>query len=192
VPLARGPDDEGIGGAVAAPAGGTAPVLPRRRAVALMIAFTGLGTANLAGCGFTLRGSVDLPFRRIALTGFAPRSPLGEELRRTLSAQVEVVPTPAQAEVVFQVLNEARERSVAASTAFGQVRELQLRVRLQFRVTAPDGRELATASELLQQRDLSYAEEVALGKDQEEAELFREMQSDVVAQVLRRLAALRP
>jgi LPS-assembly lipoprotein len=156
-----------------------------------MAGLAGTGALGLAGCGFALRGSVALPFRRIALTGFAPRSPLGEELRRALIPLVEVVNAPAQAEVVFQVLKEARERSVAASTAFGQVRELQLRVRLEFRVTAPDGREIAPPAELLQQRDLSYAEEAALGKDQEEAELFREMQSDVVAQVLRRLAALR-
>ena len=191
MPLLRGVlgDDTCVG--VAAPAG-RAHARPVTRRSALALALAGMGMTGLAGCGFTLRGSVDLPFRRLALTGFAPRSPLGEELRRTLAAQVEVVPTPAQAEVVFQVLKEARERSVAASTAFGQVRELQLRVRLQFRVTASDGRELAAPSELLQQRDLSYGEEAALGKDQEEAELFREMQSDVVAQVLRRLAALRP
>ena len=39
-------------------------------------------------------------------------------------------------------------------------------------------------------RDLSYSETAALAKQHEEAELFREMQSDIVAQVLRRLAAI--
>jgi LPS-assembly lipoprotein len=39
-------------------------------------------------------------------------------------------------------------------------------------------------------RDLSYSETAALAKEFEEATLYGEMQSDVVAQVLRRLAAV--
>jgi len=37
---------------------------------------------------------------------------------------------------------------------------------------------------------MTYSEGVALAKEQEEAMLFRAMQSDIVAQVMRRLAAL--
>ena len=39
-------------------------------------------------------------------------------------------------------------------------------------------------------RTAGYSETAALAKEHEEAELFREMQSDIVAQVLRRLAAV--
>jgi LPS-assembly lipoprotein len=70
------------------------------------------------------------------------------------------------------------------------VRELQLRVKFDFQVQTPGGRELIPRAELLLQRDLSYRETAALAKEQEEAELFREMQSDVVRQVLRRLASI--
>ena len=37
---------------------------------------------------------------------------------------------------------------------------------------------------------MSYTESAALGKEQEEATLYRAMQTDIVAQVLRRLAAV--
>ena len=37
---------------------------------------------------------------------------------------------------------------------------------------------------------MSYTEKSALAKEQEEAELFRAMQGDIVAQVMRRLAAI--
>jgi len=50
---------------------------------------------------------------------------------------------------------------------------------------------LIAPDELLLKRDLSYTETAALAKELEEAELYREMQSDVVALVLRRLAAVR-
>jgi len=147
-----------------------------------------LGSGLLAACGFQLRGSVDLPFSRIALEGFAPRSPLAEELRRTLSQRAEVVATPAQAQVVLHALIDRRERGVVATTTASQVRELQLRVRLEFRLTTPGGRELIPATELLMTRDMSYSETVALAKEYEELQLLRDMQSDIVGQVMRRLA----
>ena len=155
----------------------------------LLVAFMG---AAAAGCGFQLRRAPELHFRTIALTGFRPRSPLAEELRLQLdsSPTTKVVDAAAQAQVVFEALLDARERSVVGSTAAGQVRELQLRTRLQFRLRTPAGRELIPATELVLARDMNYSEELALAKEQEEALLFRTMQSDIVAQVMRRLAAV--
>lgn len=150
------------------------------------------GTAALlAGCGFELKRAPDLPFRSIALTGFAPRSPLAEELKQALARQVRVAASPDQVDVVLQALADTRERSVVAQTAAAQVRELQLRVKLQFKAHTPGGRELLPSSVLLLARDLSYNETLALAKAHEEAELYREMQSDVVMQVLRRLSAIK-
>ena len=147
--------------------------------------------ALLSGCGFQLRRPPELNFQSIALTGFAPRSPLAEELRRQLLLQVRVLDTPDKAQVVLHALEDQRERSVVASTAAAQVRELQLRLKLNFRAHTPSGRELIARSELLLQRDMSYSENAALAKEFEEAELFRELQADLVGQVLRRLAAVK-
>jgi LPS-assembly lipoprotein len=154
-------------------------------------AFWLVGTAVLGGCGWQLRGATELPFDRIALDGFAPRSPLAEELKRTLAHSAEVVSDPARAQVVLHALSDKRERSVVASTAFGQVRELTLRVRLEFRLATPGGRELIPATELLLSRDMSYSETLALAKEYEETQLLRTMQSDIVAQLMRRLARVK-
>ena len=147
-------------------------------------------SALLAGCGFQMRQPARLTFASIALVGFERRSPLAEELKRQLLAQVQVLDTPDKADVVLQALDDVRERSVVASTAAAQVRELQLRVKFNFRARTPGGRELIPRAELLLKRDLSFSETAALAKENEEAELYREMQADVVAQVLRRLAAV--
>jgi len=151
-----------------------------------------LGAAALAGCGFELRRAPELRFRTLALTGFAPRSPLADELRTSINASrtTAVVEPAAQAQVVLEALTDAREKSVVASTAFGEVRELQLRARLNFRLRTPQGRELIPATEILLSRDMSYNETAALAKEQEETLLYRSMQSDIVAQVLRRLASV--
>ncbi len=152
-----------------------------------------LAAATVVGCGFELRQAPKLPFRSIALIGFAPQSTLAEALRRQLmSSQVQLIDAPAHAQAVFEALADARERNVVASTAAGQVREVQLRVRLRFRVATPAGKLLLAADELLLTRDMSYSETAALAKAQEEALLYRAMDEDIVAQVMRRLAAIAP
>lgn len=161
--------------------------MPKRRAIAI----AGIAGVALAGCGFRLRQPPQLAFRSMALVGFADGSPLGAALRRELTrAGVELRANPAQAQTVFDALADARERTVAASTAVGQVRELQLRVRLRFRVATPAGKLLLPASDLLLTRDMSYSETAALAKQQEEATLFAAMDEDIVGQVLRRLASV--
>jgi LPS-assembly lipoprotein len=145
----------------------------------------------LAGCGFELRRAATLQFQSIALTGFAPRSPLAEELRVALARSVTVLESPAQAQVVLQALSDERTRRVVAFTASGQVRDIQLRMRLKYRAQTPAQRELVPDAEILLIREMSFIESKALGKEQEEQDLFREMQSDVVLQVVLRLSAIR-
>jgi LPS-assembly lipoprotein len=52
------------------------------------------------------------------------------------------------------------------------------------------GRELIPTTEILLSRDMNYSESLALAKEQEEQLLYRAMQTDIVAQVMRRLAAV--
>ena len=93
---------------------------------------------------------------------------------------------------MLHALTDAREKSVVAQTAAGQVREFQLRSRFSFRA-AHAGRQGTDRADRdrPQTRDLSYTESAALAKEQEEAVLYRAMQSDIVSQVMRRLASVR-
>jgi len=156
------------------------------------VALLALPASLAVGCGFELRRAPELSFRTLYLNGFKPGSPLAEELRRHVDATptTRVVDAPSQAAAVFDALIDARERSVVATTAAGQVREVQLRVRLRFRLRTAAGRELIAPSELVLGRDMSYDESAALAKEYEEALVYRAMQSDIVAQVMRRLAAV--
>lgn len=153
--------------------------------------------ALLAGCGFRLRGVPEFAFDSLYIA--APQgSPLARELQRTLegaggSLRVLREPAdPASAEAILDLLTEQRERSVVGLNASGQVRELQLRLRVKFRLRTPGGVELIPDTELLQQREISYNESIALAKEAEEALLYRNMQADIVQQLLRRLAAFKP
>jgi LPS-assembly lipoprotein len=93
--------------------------------------------------------------------------------------------------VVLDVLADQREKTVVGLNATGQVREFQLRTRLRFRLRTPQGKELIPETELLQQRDISFSESAALAKEAEENLLYRDMQTDIVQQLMRRLAAVK-
>ena len=163
----------------------------RLRRVVLM-ATAVLAAALGSNCGFELRRAPELQFSASQLKGFKDASPLARELRRSLAASrtSRVVETADASQVVLEALVDEREKSVVASTAAGQVRELQLRARFHFRVRSPAGKELLPETEILLSRDMSYNETNALAKEQEEALLYTAMQNDIVAQVLRRLAAV--
>lgn len=154
----------------------------------------GIGAAAaLAGCGFELRKAPDFAFRSIAIPA---GTPMANELRRTISSAGDVQVTSRQlpvdqAQVVLDLLAELREKVVVGLNASGQVREFQLRSIVRFRLRTPQGRELIPETELVQQRDISFNESAVLAKEAEETLLYRDMQTDLVQQLMRRLAAVK-
>ena len=155
-------------------------------------ALLSLAALGLSGCGFELRRAPELRFKTLQLAGFKAHSPLADELRRSIAASTttRVVEAASQAEVVLEALTDLRDKGVVTSTTAGQVREVQLRYKLNFRVHTPAGKELIAATEIATSRDMTYNERDALAKEQEEELLYRAMQGDIASQVLRRLAAI--
>lgn len=179
--------------------------MQRRQLLTLLGASSLLPLATLGGCGFQLRRGHDMAFSSIQLSGFTGTSPLATELARALEASgVTVVESSLQAaqaasaaqvpvtHVEFVALQDTRDTLVSAKTAYGQVRTMTARSILRFEVRRGDGSVLLPASDVSLARDLSYNERDALAKQDESDALNRAMQTDIVNQVLRRLAAIRP
>jgi len=146
----------------------------------------------LAGCGFQLRGTADVPFETI----YVPSSGggIGLELRRNIQAgtRAKVVDDAKQAEAVLEFTQEAREKEILSLTGTGRVREFQLRYRVGFRVHDGKGREFLPVNTVVLVRDISFNDTDVLAKEAEEQLLYRDMQSDMVQQILRRLAVAKP
>ena len=152
-----------------------------------------LASGLLAGCGFALRNSPNFAFDKVAVT---PEQSVGvaAELARYLGDKLRpVVPAEGQTgpQAVIEVIQELREKSIVGLTATGQVREFQLRLRVKFRVRTLQGVELIAPTEVVLQRDISFNETAVLAKESEEILLYRDMQSDLVQQLLRRIAAIK-
>jgi LPS-assembly lipoprotein len=146
----------------------------------------------LAACGFRLRGTADLPFQTVYVPG--ANAGIGLDLKRNIEAgtAAKVVDNPAAAEAVLVFTQEAREKEILSLTSTGRVREFQLRYRVGFRVHDSKGADYVPANVVQLTRDVTYNDAEILAKEQEEQLLFRDMQADMVQQILRRLAAAKP
>jgi LPS-assembly lipoprotein len=143
----------------------------------------------LAGCGFQLRGTADVPFETLYL----PNSNTGIalDLKRNIQTgtRAKVVDDPKTAQAILQFNEETRSKEILSLTGTGRVREFQLRYRVGFRVHDGKGGEYVPQSTIQLTRDVTFNDSEILAKESEEQLLFRDMQSDMVQQIMRRLAA---
>ena len=163
----------------------------RRAQTVLLILMLGL----LSGCGFHLRGAADvqLPVKSIYL-GLPSNSPLRVALVRNIEAAggTEIVNDPKKAEAVFDVvLPEKRDRALLSLNGEGQPVEFTLLYRFSFRVHDNNGHELIPVTAITLKRDMSFNSSYALAKEQEADNLYRDMQSELAGQIMRRLSAIK-
>ena len=147
---------------------------------------------TLAACGFRLRGTADVPFETIFLPGATGGIALDLKRNIQVGTNAKVVDDPGKAEAVLQFTEETRQKEVLSLTGAGRVREFQLRYRVGFRVHDGKGGEYIPQSTIQLTRDVTFNDTEILAKEQEEQILFRDMQADMVQQIMRRLAAAKP
>ncbi|MEN7528490.1 LPS assembly lipoprotein LptE [Cupriavidus sp. DL-D2] len=166
------------------------PDMGRRGFLAIGAAMAAAGL--LAGCGFHMRGNADFAFKRLYI-GLPAGSLMGADLRRNIrnGSDTKVVEDKADADAFLDVLADTRGKSILSITAQGVVREFRLSQRFVFQLRDAAGKELIPPSTLLLTRDLTYNEASTLAKTYEEEQLYRDMQKDVVQQLMRRLAAVK-
>jgi LPS-assembly lipoprotein len=146
----------------------------------------------LAGCGFRLRGTADVPFETVYVPGATGGIALDLKRNIETGTRARVVDDPKTAQALLQFTEESRSKEILSLTAAGRVREFQLRYRVGFRVVDGKGGEFVPTSVIQLTRDVTFNDAEILAKEQEEQLLFRDMQSDMVQQILRRLAAAKP
>lgn len=166
---------------------------PSRSRRSLLLALGAVAVAPLAGCGFQLRGPRPLAFSTIHV-GVSAQSEFGAALRRRIrtSGTTEIVDDPTKAEAKLEILRNQPEREILTLTGAGKVREYELRHALTFRLIDRAGNERIRPTTISAKREYTYDDSQVLAKEQEEALLYRDMQGDLVDQLMRRLAAVKP
>ena len=146
--------------------------------------------APLASCGFHLRGQANYTFSSIYLN--ATGAPVfASELKRALegAGSAKVAATPTAAQVILDIPSVVDEKDVLSLSPAGSVREYALAMRVNFRIHDADGLDWLPPAEIVVRRSYTFNETEVLARDAEEQRLLREMQSDAIAQLIRRLQA---
>jgi LPS-assembly lipoprotein len=168
----------------------------KRRSFSLMA--LALGSLAVSSCGFKLRGSFDFAFKNLLI-----QSEQGSVVTRLLKANLDsdnkvkvlvnqaFVEDSANNEAVLNIISERREKSTTALNSSGQISEFQLRFRVIYEIKNAAGKLIVSETQIVAQRDFSYSETQALGKQAEEALLYRDLEDDVVQQLLRRLSSIK-
>lgn len=168
-------------------------LLGRRAVLALGL------TVLLSACGFHLRGSNGsfmLPFATMYI-GLPETSPLAIDLKRYIRAigSTEVVDTKDGADAILDVLSDPernRTKTILSLNSNGRVSEYQLGYSINFRVLDKAGNQLLAPTTISLNRPITFNESQVLAKETEEAQLYRDMRNDLVQQIMRRLAAIKP
>lgn len=152
----------------------------------------GLSAIALSACGFRMRGPQPLPFETIYVGNLYHA--LGGEFRRQIefSGNTKVVQTVDDAQVRLDILRDNLNREILSLAADGSVREYELERTLVFRVLDGSGRERLPASMLRARRDYGFSDSRVLSAANEEALLLEDMERDILRQLVRRLAVVRP
>jgi LPS-assembly lipoprotein len=158
-----------------------------RSASLWLIAFIAL---VLTGCGFHLRGAATFAFESLYLNSAGPPQ-FNNEMRRALvgAGSATLSENAAAAQVVLDIPVIQDDKEVLSLSSAGAVREFQLIKRVSFRLHDKEGADWMPAGEIVIRRAYTFNETQALARDLEEQRLQRDMQTDAIAQILRRLQA---
>jgi LPS-assembly lipoprotein len=160
---------------------------------ALISTLLALVIVGLSACGFQLRGSYALPFDTLHI-GIAETNELHAQIRRNVEAgsATRIVSAAKEADASLSVLLDQPLKKILSLDASGRVREFQLERTFSFRVLDAKGGVLIAPSQIVVRRDITFSDAQVLSKEAEEALLWRDIQNDLVQQLLRRLATAKP
>ena len=151
--------------------------------------------AALSGCGFHLRGagSAQLPYKTMYIA-LPETAQVNIWLQRYLSAEktTQIVSSADGAEAIFQQVADSRQKTILSVNAQGRVREYRLQMNYSFRIVNAKGQVLVPPNEITLSRDITFDDSSILAKDLEENLLWRDMNNDLVAQIVRRLTIIKP
>ena len=158
-----------------------------------------LGLLLLAACGFQLRGSggqYTLPFDKIYI-GLPVESPLAIDLKRSIrnNGPTQIAPDEKSADGIVDVLTDpdrTHGKTILSLNSNGRVSQYQLSYTIVFKVRDRQGHELLGPTTIGLTRPLDFNDAQRLAKETEEAMLYRDMEKDLVQQMLRRMGALKP
>ena len=146
----------------------------------------------LGGCGFHLRGAVEIPADLTPIyIQAAPGSPVRHAIVDQLSGgATQVVTEPGTAGLLLRILSENQFSRVAAVDASGKVLAFELHYLVRYDAVGKDGKELASPQTVELVRTFDNPDVEVLGKQLEEQMIYEDFATDAADRILMRLRAV--
>lgn len=155
-----------------------------------ILALWGLLALGPGGCGFHLRGQVDLPDQAkvVYLEGVDRGQPFSQQLTELLGfAGGRVTGNRSEAGSVLHVLRTLQERRQISLSKAGKANAFDLIYRIEYEVVTPKGETLIPRQELEITRQYFVDLRFPLGQGEQESQLRAEMEQEAAQTLLRRL-----
>lgn len=145
----------------------------------------------LAGCGFHLRQSAELPaaMQQLHLSVSGSAALANHLERELLQAGVTLHDEPAAGVAQLQVVANFASRALTISS-FSKVREFTVILSARVAATNAEGEVLLTPQPIRMQREFTYDRRQALGTATREQQIRESLVKDMARAILRRLQAL--
>ena len=147
----------------------------------------------LCGCGFHLRGIVDIPrwLNNVCIIVQEANHDLEPLLQRRLEAyNVHINPDPALATYWLIIESDAIRQEISGISSSTVPRQYQLIYTLRFKLQRAKGEELIPSKQIIETRQATINGNRILGSNEEEDLLKAEMRRDAVIQIINRLSKL--
>ncbi|WP_051555090.1 LPS assembly lipoprotein LptE [Legionella fairfieldensis] len=148
------------------------------------------GFLLLTGCGFHLRGFVDMPawLNNVAIVIQNAHRDLGPLLKDQLeSYNIKVNPNPGQASYLLIIESDSIQQQMTNVSASTAPRQYLLIYDVQFTVVKVKGNTIIPSSHVSVTRQLTVNNNRILGSNSEEAQLLSEMRRDAAMQIMNQL-----
>jgi LPS-assembly lipoprotein len=144
-----------------------------------------------AGCGFRLRGAVEVPPELNPLyIQAAPASPVRRAIEdQLIGSAVRLAADPGPAKLILRILGEDRFSRVVAVDSSGRVLAYELHYRVRFDAVGKDGKERVPVQTLDLVRTFDNPDVEVLGKQLEEELIYQDFATDAADSILMRLRA---
>ena len=143
----------------------------------------------LGGCGFQLRGTVDIPEQWLAmhLATPSPNSELAKSVRSSFSNNGVQWLEASEANYVLQLGNEKFERRNLSIGANARAAEFELTLGTTMQVRDANGKEVIPQSDIMVHKIMTHDADNVTGKVEESNLLRREMRQELVQQLMRNI-----
>ncbi|MGB5736845.1 MAG: LPS assembly lipoprotein LptE [Thiohalocapsa sp.] len=166
------------------------PLTSHRSRIGTLVSLVLLALLSLAGCGFHLRGAVDIP-PELSPLYIQSGGLVGEAIEGRLAGSgVQLTNAATEAGMILRVLSQSRNSRVVAVDINGRALAYALTYRVTFEVQDAAGQILMPRQSITLDRTFDDNPDVAvLGKELESDIIYEDLVSDAADQVLLRLRA---